>query len=250
VYYPQKILELKTSLRTALKVRAYSHVLWNHVSPSLPVMFADLVAMFPTLDDALKEEFRQSKLDVISDNVYNDLKHRLICVNILLESQKEIGKEDREFLIHSIHSAKDWRNTVRKLFKDQEQRSIFSSITSSILEWMTGERSIEEEVKKRALDASDPNFIVSLNGVVADEPLLQPMAEQVIQAAQGHLRKAIRTLLDKAAHRCQAIRHSTFENQIHRLAAHHEAERNKVKRSEFIQEVERLSSGGTTSYVI
>jgi hypothetical protein len=197
---------------------------------------------------------RATPLDIITVTAYKNLRNGLLTVKALLDGHKDLKEADRHELV----------DRIAEISKSTDERRTTSwraigSLKSAALDWLKPRskisaalQSLYENIIQEPMaipQMTDAEFLVSLDTIVAEEPLLKTAAAQARQEAHAFFKISIDRLSAKLCRLIQAAQHQALKRQIHGTTDF-AGEARQAARHEFLQQIEKASQVPLSPYVI
>jgi hypothetical protein len=216
--------------------------------------FVNLRALCPSAGNEFDKTMRATPLDIITVTAYKNLRNRLLTVKTLLDSHKDLKEADRHELVDRIAEISKSTDEGRTT----SWRAI-GSLKSATLDWLGSRpkispalQSLYENIIQEPMaipQMTDAEFLVSLDTIVAEEPLLKTAAAQARREAHVFLKISIDRLSAKLCRLIQAAQHQALIRQSHGTTDF-AGEARQAARHEFLQEIEKASQAPLSPYVI
>nr|GAT56845.1 predicted protein [Mycena chlorophos] len=223
--------------------------------------FASLTAVYTALkDDISKLRYSKStseEFERLPSNDFHKLKDQINCLDILFTQRPDIVHADREQIVkhvseHGPESLTRAYNLRSSKKESKDDRGIFGKVVGwfSADEHSTLENIVRTQLRERQ-GVPDGEFLLSLDRIMASEPLLEPLIMQAIAMATATLQSALPKAVAHFTHRAIFMQQELVKKQIQRKSTVTRTEFLRNSRKQFDEELSKtLSSEDRNALVI
>ena len=219
-------------------------------STSLSTLFALFPELQKEVDLASKEAVGR-----IAGPGFQHSKEQVIIAEVFFNKKSDLAENSRRELVALIKDAGSSRELKVRLknWESPSTRGLSSLLPGPLLslfrskEWTA--ESIDEVVQK-SRSMGDWVFLAGLQEKVLKEPLLQQLAQDVMEEVYAHLQAFMRHRLPRLRSRAQDIKRKVMHRQVEAGANDQEQKRRILSRNDWFDEIKMAQAQANPGYVL
>ncbi|KDQ64238.1 hypothetical protein JAAARDRAFT_201615 [Jaapia argillacea MUCL 33604] len=220
--------------------------------PRLQGGVQDLVVLYPQAGDHLQQAIQDRDFKILSRKRFQQLKERLIILDHIFRTRKDLEATARRELIELIYRDGEFSKASQLLAQSsgEQPRRFWSA--QRFLDWFTGSNSIDGlDIRDFAFNADDAKFLNGVDNLVQIEPLLDEPVSQVKELGLESLQETINKKTTSTRHRIRSVQESECKRHIQRETESEKESQLRHARAELLNALKgKLLQPNSPSYLV